>query len=67
MEREHNDRAWMTWHIAALQRVKRIPPLRKLQVRPRRSLRKQSPAEHLAAVKAWVATNNIKVIKQASA
>lgn len=34
--REHNDRAWSAWHMAALHRTKRMPTLRKLQVRDRR-------------------------------
>lgn len=34
--REHNDRAWGAWHIAGLQRSKRMPALRKLQIRDRK-------------------------------
>jgi hypothetical protein len=31
LRREHNDRAWLAWHIAALQRTqKRLPPITKL-------------------------------------
>lgn len=32
---QHNDRAWLAWHIAALTRAKKLPPLRKLQARRR--------------------------------
>lgn len=35
-DREHNDRAWLAWHIAALTRTKKMPKLQKLQVRVRR-------------------------------
>jgi len=30
--RERNERAWSVWHIAALQRVKKLPDLRKMMV-----------------------------------
>jgi hypothetical protein len=30
---EHNDRAWMAWHVAALQRMKRMPRLGELLAR----------------------------------
>ena len=29
-DREHQQRAWLAWHIAALGRAKRLPSLRKL-------------------------------------
>lgn len=31
--RSHNQTAWLAWHVAALQRTKRIPPLRRLMMR----------------------------------
>lgn len=30
MEREHRRDAWLAWHVAALSRAKRLPPLRRL-------------------------------------
>jgi hypothetical protein len=30
IERDHNDRAWLAWHVAALSRQKRLAPLRSL-------------------------------------
>lgn len=30
-KREHNERAWLAWHIAALYRQEKLPPLRDLQ------------------------------------
>lgn len=34
-DRAHDDRAWLAWHVAALQRMKRLPQLKKLQTRGR--------------------------------
>lgn len=34
--RSHNEMAWAAWHVAALQRTKRIPPMRRLMMRPKR-------------------------------
>jgi hypothetical protein len=36
LRRDHNDRAWLAFHIAGLQRTKKMPPLRRLQIRDRR-------------------------------
>ena len=63
IEREHNERAWLAWHVAALSRVPRMPPLRKLQVQSRRK-RAQHWTEQLAQVKAWAAAADIKVIRK---
>jgi len=30
MEREHRRDAWLAWHVAALSRAKRLPPLQRL-------------------------------------
>ena len=35
LRNEHNARAWLAWHIAALQRQKKLPPLKNLQMRER--------------------------------
>lgn len=31
---EHNERVWAVWHIAALQRVRRLPQLKSLMIEP---------------------------------
>jgi len=31
--REHNNRAWLAWHIAALSRAKKLPALKSLYTR----------------------------------
>lgn len=55
LDREHNERAWLVWHMAVLPRQKRIPPLKKLQIQPRRKKR-QTPAEQKAALRAIAAS-----------
>lgn len=57
---EHNDRAWLAWHIAALQRATRLPGLDRLKAK------KQTAPEHwekqLADLKSWVIATGGKVI-----
>lgn len=36
MEREHNDRAWLAYHVAALQRMKKPPRLNTLLIKRKR-------------------------------
>ncbi|HEX8382451.1 MAG TPA: hypothetical protein VF592_03650 [Sphingomonas sp.] len=31
----HDDRAWLAWHIASLQRARRMPPLKSLTAKPK--------------------------------
>lgn len=50
--REHNERAWMAHTIAALQRPKKMPPLRKLLVRER-NRKPQSWQDMQAIAKQW--------------
>lgn len=54
---EHNDRAWMAWHIAALSRMKKLPKLKDLFLKPLRAqpVRPQTPEEQLAVWKQWAA------------
>jgi len=54
-EREHNERAWLAWHIAALQRQKKLKPLKDLLIKPR-SRKRQTPAEQKAILRAIAAT-----------
>lgn len=35
-EAEHNARAWAVWHIAALPKMKRMPPLKDLEAKNKR-------------------------------
>lgn len=35
LQREHNDRAWLAWHIAVLPHMKPIPKLDELLIKPR--------------------------------
>jgi hypothetical protein len=62
-EREHNGRVWLAWHIAALQRMKKLPNLKKMMVdntrRPRQSWQQQ-----LSVFSEWVAHHNAAVARQ---
>lgn len=50
--REQNRIAWLAWHVASLQRAKRLPSLRKMMVRERHR-KPQSPEEMLRIAKLW--------------
>lgn len=50
--REHDERAWLAWHISALPRSKRLPPLKKL-LSKRRSKKPQSAEHMLLIAKQW--------------
>lgn len=52
LKREHDDRAWLAWHVAGLQRVKKMPPLKDLltDAKPKR---RKTWQEQLAAVIAF--------------
>jgi hypothetical protein len=58
-EREHNARAWLAWHIAALQRMKKLPDLKRMTMkntsRPRQTWRQQ-----LAIMTEWAAKHNLR-------
>jgi hypothetical protein len=47
-EGEHNARAWLAWHVAALSRMPRLPRLDRLTIHHRR---KQTWREQLAIVR----------------
>lgn len=52
-QREHNERAWLGWHIAALSRAKKLPDLRKLQARaPATPRQQQTPDQQWAVYQA---------------
>ncbi|MBN8959330.1 MAG: phage tail assembly chaperone, partial [Rhizobiales bacterium] len=48
-EREHNERAWLAWHIAALSRAKVMPKIDKLMAKPKPTL--QTWEQQLAIVR----------------
>lgn len=49
IEREHNERAWAVWHIAALPKMKKFPDLAKLQYR-QKPKREMTPDEMWAVM-----------------
>lgn len=51
--RQHNERAWLAWHIAGLQRSKKLPDLARLQHKEPR--RPQTWQEQLAIAHMWAA------------
>ena len=58
---EHNERAWLAWHMAALQRIsaKKFPQLRSLLVtKPT----KQTMEEQIEGLKHWVKASGGKII-----
>lgn len=59
---EHNERAWLAYHVGVLHRTKKLPPLRKLQVRIPDQHR-QSPEEMQAILKQWTLSSGGKIVK----
>lgn len=59
-QREHNDRAWHAWTVAALGRVKKMPKLDTLLAKPQTPRRRQTWEEQLAIMQAWSARTNAK-------
>jgi hypothetical protein len=56
LEREHNDRAWLAWHIEALARQKKMPRLKELTTRmAAKPKRRQTVEEQIAIAQAWTA------------
>jgi hypothetical protein len=60
--REHNDRAWLAWHVASLGRVKKMPPLRELL--QKRAAPRKSWQEQLDALKSWVVASGGRIEHQ---
>lgn len=56
--REHNERAWSAWHIAALQRTKKMPALRSLYAKPRML----TVDEKTNALKNWAIATGGKIV-----
>jgi predicted alpha-1,6-mannanase (GH76 family) len=57
---EHNERAWLAWHIAALQRSKKFPHLRSLLVKE--SETQPSWQQQLEGLKQWVQATGGKIV-----
>jgi hypothetical protein len=56
LKREKNNRAWLAWHTASLQRAKKMPPLRSLiRDRPARETIRRNWQEQLAIAHQWTA------------
>ncbi|MNF18214.1 hypothetical protein D3C80_2221550 [compost metagenome] len=56
MKGEHNDRAWLAWHIEALSRQKKLPRLKELtHDAPKGPRRRQTMEEQIAIAEAWTA------------
>ena len=49
--RDHNDRAWLAWNIAALSRTKKLPKLQSLQMKLPKAKRRQTLEEMREAVR----------------
>lgn len=53
--REHNERAWLAWHIAALQRSKKLPKLKTLFSKATSRTRRMTWQQQMAVMDQWVA------------
>lgn len=62
LRREHNDRAWLAWHIEALHRAKKLPKLDKLLAK--KPTRRQTWEEQLAIMQDWSARVNRDAAKK---
>ena len=58
--KEHNEWAWIAWHIASMQRAKKIPPLSKLQIR--KTMVPKTMEEQIEGLKNWVIASGGTVI-----
>jgi len=54
-KRQRSDTAWLAWHTAALQRVKKFPKLKDMLPSAPRKPHVQTVAEQVAIAKAWTA------------
>jgi hypothetical protein len=60
LKREHNDRAWMAWHIAALSRQKKMAALSELTFAPEKVKRQMTPQELEAVTRSWLGSRKRK-------
>lgn len=56
LKREHNDRAWLAWHIEALARQKKLPKLKELLHSEKPSGRKMTPEQLESVTRSWLAS-----------
>jgi len=56
--RQHNDRAWLAWMVAALPRNKKLPSLQSLMAQPERKRRATTWQEQFAVMSEWVVVTN---------
>jgi hypothetical protein len=57
--RDHNQRAWLAWHIAALQRAKKLPRLKSMLAREKPRI--QSWQEQVNIMQKWAMAHNAKL------
>lgn len=68
MVRERNLLAWHAWHVVALPRSKKLPPLRKLLTKePRKKQDQQTPEQMKEIAKLWTIALGGKVKTKAKA
>lgn len=60
LKREHNERAWLAWHIEALARQKKLPKLDTLMLVDKKPPRRQTPQELEAVTRSWLASRHRK-------
>jgi len=58
LKREHDDRAWLVWHIEALHRMKRLPKLKTLLHNAKPEKKRQTIEEQIAMARMWTAAVN---------
>lgn len=62
-EQEHNSWLWRIWHIAAFQRIKKLPDLKRMQVKKTEKPR-QTWQQQLAVFSKFAAAHNAKLGKK---
>ncbi|MBP2465901.1 hypothetical protein CN204_17665 [Sinorhizobium meliloti] len=60
LKRQHNERAWLAWHIEALARQTRLPKLKTLLHGAPAGKRRMSPEEIEAVARTWLASRQRK-------
>ena len=63
-QREHNARAWLAWHVAALTRAKKFPRLDTLLAKTKTAPRRQTWEEQMVIMQAWSERVNRRAAKQ---
>ena len=65
---EHNERAWLAWHIAGLSRAKRLPNLQKMMIKSKQPRRIQPWQEQMQIMDMWVhATRHLQPSQKSKA